>query len=304
MISSPRSISVSASIPTVDSPDTPPVEAEAVPNPPIGNGRTGRWRPMCLYHTHGKCTRLNDAFHVARFNHDIASDLCVDGFVESRLVPQNLDYLLVLDLEGKVEILEFPVVMIDARTMSFAGSFHRFVRPVRMSEKRINEYVKGKYGRMGVDGVWHDTAITFKEMLREFEVWMTEHALWKKEIGGPLQRAAFVTCGNWDVKTKIPQQCRDSDMKLPPYFMEWINLKDMFLNFYNVKEDQAKGMMPMMRQLQIPLEGSHHLGIDDAKNIARLLQRMLADGALLQVTARKNSRIAGGVEFLFERRIG
>ncbi|KAK1276079.1 hypothetical protein QJS04_geneDACA010930 [Acorus gramineus] len=238
MISSPRSLSVSASIPAVDSPDSPPVEAEAVLNPPIGNGRTGRWRPMCLYHTHGKCTRLNDSFHVERFNHDIASDLRVDGFVESRLVPQNLDYLLVLDLEGKVEILEFPVVMIDARTMSFAGSFHRFVRPVRMSEKRINEYVEGKYGRMGVDGVWHDTAITFKEMLREFE------------------------------------------------------------------EDQAKGMMSMMRQLQIPLEGSHHLGIDDAKNIARVLQRMLADGALLQVTARKNSRIAGGVEFLFERRIG
>ncbi|KAK1321015.1 ATPase family AAA domain-containing protein [Acorus calamus] len=170
MISSPRSLSVSASIPAVDSLDSPPVEAEAVPNPPIGNGRTRRWRPMCLYHTHGKCTRLNDAFHVERFNHDIASDLCVDGFVESRLVPQNLDYLLVLDLEGKVEILEFPVVMIDARTMSFAGSFHRFVRPVRMSEKRINEYVEGKYGRMGVDGVWHDTAITFKEMLREFEM--------------------------------------------------------------------------------------------------------------------------------------
>lgn len=38
--------------------------------------------------------------------------------------------------------------------------------------------------------------------------------------------------GNWDLKTKVPQQCTVAGMKLPPYFMEWINLKDVFLNFY------------------------------------------------------------------------
>lgn len=30
-------------------------------------------------------------------------------------------------------------------------SFLRFVRPSRMSEKRINEYIEGKYGKFGVD---------------------------------------------------------------------------------------------------------------------------------------------------------
>lgn len=30
-------------------------------------------------------------------------------------------------------------------------SFHRFVRPSRMSERRINEYIEGKYGKFGVD---------------------------------------------------------------------------------------------------------------------------------------------------------
>lgn len=39
---------------------------------------------------------------------------------------QKLDYFLVLDLEGKVEILEFPVVMIDAQSMEFVDSFHRY----------------------------------------------------------------------------------------------------------------------------------------------------------------------------------
>lgn len=61
-------------------------------------------------------------------------------------------------------------------------------------------------------------------------------------------------------------------------------------------------MMTMMRQLEIPLLGSHHLGIDDTKNIVRVLQRMVADGADLQITARTNPN-SQHVKFLFENRI-
>lgn len=61
-------------------------------------------------------------------------------------------------------------------------------------------------------------------------------------------------------------------------------------------------MMTMMRELQIPTVGSHHLGIDDAKNIARIVQRMLADGAMIQITAKRHSA-TNDVEFLFKNRI-
>lgn len=66
---------------------------------------------------------------------------------------------------------------------------------------------------------------------------------------------------------------------------------------------QATGMMTMMKELQIPLLGSHHLGIDDTKNIARVLQHMLAEGAVMQITARRNSASSENVEFLFKNRI-
>jgi hypothetical protein len=71
------------------------------------------------------------------------------------------------------------------------------------------------------------------EVLQEFEDWIEHHKFWKKEQGGALNSAAFITCGNWDLKTKVPEQCRVSKIKLPSYFMEWINLKDIYLNFYN-----------------------------------------------------------------------
>jgi len=62
-------------------------------------------------------------------------------------------------------------------------------------------------------------------------------------------------------------------------------------------------MVTMMKELQIPLVGSHHLGIDDTKNITRVLQHMLVDGALIQITARRNPRSLREVSFLFKNRI-
>lgn len=60
-------------------------------------------------------------------------------------------------------------------------------------------------------------------------------------------------------------------------------------------------MALMMKQLQLPLVGNHHLGIDDTTNIARILQRLIMDGSVLQITGRRNNY--GKVEFLLETRI-
>jgi ERI1 exoribonuclease 3 len=68
---------------------------------------------------------MEDGSHLKKFNHNLELDLSVDGLELNKMRRQELDYLLVLDLEGKVEILEFPVVMIDTRNMKFVDSFHR-----------------------------------------------------------------------------------------------------------------------------------------------------------------------------------
>ncbi|XP_074290377.1 putative exonuclease domain-containing protein At3g15140 [Silene latifolia] len=258
------------------------------------------WKPMCLYYTQGKCTFMDDPSHLDKFNHSCSVPLEEEIAKSEKLRPQDIDFLLVLDLEGKVEILEFPVLIIDAKTLQAVDFFHRFVRPSNMSEKRIEEYIEGKYGKLGVSRVWHDTAMPFREVIQEFEAWITGGQLWEKELGGPLHRAAFVTCGNWDIKTKIPQQCQVCSMKIPPYFFEWINLKDIYLNFYNRR---ATGMRTMLNELKIPLLGSHHLEIDDTKNIARVVQRMLADGAVMSITAKRKLDSPESVDFLFKNRI-
>lgn len=64
---------------------------------------------------------------------------------------------------------------------------------------------------------------------------------------------------------------------------------------------QAPGMLSMMRELGIQPLGSHHLGIDDSKNIARVLKHLLTDGAILQITAKRAP--GSPVRFLFQNRI-
>ncbi|KAF8110439.1 hypothetical protein N665_0083s0007 [Sinapis alba] len=268
--------------------------------PLMETNENSRWKPMCLYYTHGKCTKMDDPAHLEVFNHDCSKELPVTAADLERKKPQEFEFFLVLDLEGKVEILEFPVLIVDAKTMQVVDLFHRFVRPTKMSEEAINKYIEGKYGEVGVDRVWHDTAIPFTQVVEEFEGWLAEHGLWGKETDGTLNGAAFVTCGNWDIKTKIPEQCVVANINLPQYFTEWINLKDVYLNFY---EREARGMVSMMRQCGIRLMGSHHLGIDDTKNITRVVQRMLADGAVFKITARRSKSNMRNVEFLFKNRI-
>eukprot|EP01018_Ginkgo_biloba_P015749 Gb_20032 [translate_table: standard] len=68
---------------------------------------------------------MDDPQHLEKFNHCYSSGLQVGSDDLKNLQPQQLDYFLVLDLEGMVEILEFPVVMIDARSLEFVDAFHR-----------------------------------------------------------------------------------------------------------------------------------------------------------------------------------
>jgi ERI1 exoribonuclease 3 len=59
-------------------------------------------------------------------------------------------------------------------------------------------------------------------------------------------------------------------------------------------------MKPLLRELQIPLVGTHHVGLDDAHNITRIMQRMLAQGARFKITGKRLE--SGEIRFMFKRR--
>ena len=84
----------------------------------------------------------------------------------------------------------------------------------------------------------------------------------------------FVTCGDWDLKTMLPKHCDYLNISYPNYFSAWANIKVLFSNAYG---RNAGGMKNMLDALEIPLDGTHHRGIDDCYNIAKIAQRMIVD---------------------------
>jgi inhibitor of KinA sporulation pathway (predicted exonuclease) len=77
----------------------------------------------------------------------------------------------------------------------------------------------------------------------------------------------------------------------------------MLLIFKFYGNDQAGGMMAMLKGLKIPMSGTHHVGLDDAQNIARVLQRILIDGAVVKITGRRSRENPSVVKFTFRSRI-
>lgn len=62
------------------------------------------------------------------------------------------------------------------------------------------------------------------------------------------------------------------DPTIPPPMDRWINIKTSFARQYQLKK--AKGMAGMLNYAKMELEGKHHSGIDDCRNISRIVTKM------------------------------
>jgi inhibitor of KinA sporulation pathway (predicted exonuclease) len=89
---------------------------------------------------------------------------------------------------------------------------------------------------------------------------------------------AFLTCGDWDLKTMLPAQLSYTatvypgfNSAIPPPLDHWINIKKSFNRHYKVRKG---GMAGMLNYTKLGLQGKHHSGIDDCKNISRMVTKM------------------------------
>jgi len=121
---------------------------------------------------------------------------------------QPFDYYCVLDFEATCqqgarinpqEIIEFPTVLIDARTMSVVDEFQSYVMPLRNAQ--LSSFCTDL---TGIQQEWVDSAPAFADVLRRHTAWLQQHGLGAEGADG--RSMAFVTCGDWDLKTMLPAQ--------------------------------------------------------------------------------------------------
>ncbi len=84
---------------------------------------------------------------------------------------------------------------------------------------------------------------------------------------------AWASYGAYDIKM-IQNQCKIRGEEYP-LSQEHINVKELFTEVKGLR--RKVGMKGALHILDIPLEGTHHRGVDDAKNIAKVLHWCLTN---------------------------
>ncbi|GFS21447.1 ERI1 exoribonuclease 3 [Elysia marginata] len=197
-------------------------------------------------------------------------------------VLQNFDYFLVLDFEATCdnetrlmpqEIIEFPVLKVNARTHVVDSIFHQYVRPL------FNPHLTPFCTELtGIVQDMVDNQKCFPEVFKDFNQWMEAEGLLNPEI-----KSIFVTCGDWDLNSMLPRQCETSRVRSMSYFSRWINIKK---SYADVTRTFPKGMMPMLTGLRLQHVGRHHSGIDDCRNIANIVVELMKQGYVFRENGR------------------
>lgn len=176
--------------------------------------------------------------------------------------------LLLVDLEAtcwersehradEMETIEIGAVWIEPGAVRPAREFQAFVRPVRHPElsdfcRRLTTITQAEV----------DAAAPFPAVFARFLAW-----------AGPLDSALFASWGEYDAR-QFQRDCRVHGVAYP------------FDRHWNVKRAVGRargrrpaGMAEVLAELELPLTGTHHRGLDDTRNIARILEHVF--GAVL-----------------------
>lgn len=104
-----------------------------------------------------------------------------------------------------------------------------------------------------------DLGVPFKDACRILtDEFMTKNRVW-------------ASYGNYD-KNRFEEQCIREKIDYP-FGNDHINTKALFAAVHSLRHQV--GMSKALNILGIPLEGTHHRGNDDSRNIAKILSRLL-----------------------------
>jgi 3'-5' exoribonuclease 1 len=175
----------------------------------------------------------------------------------------------------RMETIEIGAVELLRADEPPSREFSRFVRPV--AETQLSGFCQRLTTIRQKDV---DRADYFWSVFPEFVDWIGNEP--------------FVLCswGEYDL-TQFRTDCRRHGLTLPASFERHLNLKKAFARLFGVK---VSGMERALAQIGLQLEGTHHRGIDDARNIARLAVLILPQWEVINASAGVRDADRRGLE--------
>jgi ERI1 exoribonuclease 3 len=227
-----------------------------------------------------------------------SNNTTVAKIITTNSVGQPFDYYCVLDFEAVChqvnpslkrpspndtwEIIEFPICLLESQTNTIIDTYHSYVRPTIKSS--LNEIC------INITGITQDivdNSPTFNIVWKDVQRFLSTHSLISLEANNSnLRSFTWITCGNWDLRTMLPLQLKQSGFDRPKFIDNFINLKDLYMEYY--LSTRIRGMKDMLKKSNLLLEGRHHSGIDDTKNITRIAQWLIKNNKTLKLTWKGN----------------
>lgn len=110
-----------------------------------------------------------------------------------------------------------------------------------------------------------DSALLFNEVIQNFEYWVIS--------GNKDNRIVFWNCGDYDSR-QIKKECIRNNFQgnMINLLNNAKNIKHAFGDLTNIRG--RRSMTRMMEYFDIPQESTHHRGIDNARNLGKIFERM------------------------------
>lgn len=183
--------------------------------------------------------------------------------VEEEKVEEK-EYFLVIDFEAtcfkeqkipreETEIIEFAAALVDKEGLEIVDEFDSFVKPVLhpQLESFCTELTT-------ITQELVDKGYSFKTVYRLFLDWLA------RTPGKKL----FCSWGDYD-KHQLKRDCFLHDLEYP-FDESHLNMKQFFSEAKGYKRNYGLGSA--LRQMKLEFEGIEHRGIDDVKNIVRIMK--------------------------------
>ncbi|MGD1841585.1 MAG: exonuclease domain-containing protein [Thermonemataceae bacterium] len=177
---------------------------------------------------------------------------------------KQLDQVLVIDVEAtcwedkppegqQSEIIEIGVAIVATKEKSLVHKEGIIIKPEYSEVSPFCTSLTTLTPEMVASGVSFKDAC--KRLRKEF---MSQQCTW-------------VSYGDYD-RRQFERDCREKKVGYP-FGTTHLNVKNLLALMYGWEREV--GMATALEQLQLPLEGTHHRGIDDAWNIAKLFVHLL-----------------------------
>jgi len=178
-----------------------------------------------------------------------------------------MKYYLIIDLEAtccnqgsvkreEMETIEIGAVMVDAKSLEIVDEYEIFIKPIINSI--LTPFCKELTTITQKDV---EESREYKEVIEDLKIWLLKY-----------DDFIFCSWGDYD-KSQFERDCKLHGIAYP-FNEEHLNIKKLFAKVHKIK---PCGLDEALKYVDLELLGTHHRGIDDARNMARLMPFMIGN---------------------------